>query len=227
MVVDLRARPSTGWQTPAHWRAPTDWRTPAAWSLATFVLVGLAMAFADRPIANFSHAVLHRPVWAGILTKIAIPAPPLVVIALVGLLSVGATWSMDRHLTRGWRTVLAASCATLFAIFAVFALKYVFGRMWPDTWVENNPSWIHDHKFGFLPFHGGAGYESFPSGHTTRITAPFAVLWQRLPRFRLLWVVPPLLVTAGLLAADFHWFSDCLAGIWLGAACAWVVLNFV
>jgi len=215
MVVELRARPSTG-----------SWMK-AAWTLATFALVALAMAFADRPIASYAHDALHRPGWAVILTKIAIPAAPLIVMALVGLLAVGATWMIDRRLTQGWRTVLAAACATLFAIFAVFALKQVFGRMWPETWVDNNPSWIRDHKFGFLPFHGGPGYESFPSGHTTRITAPFAVLWQRLPRFRLLWVLPPLLVMAGLLAADFHWLSDCLAGIWLGAACAWVVLNFV
>jgi membrane-associated phospholipid phosphatase len=123
--------------------------------------------------------------------------------------------------------VLAAACATLLAIAVVFVLKYAFGRMWPDTWVENNPSWIRNHDFGFMPFHGGPGYASFPSGHTTRITAPFAVLWQRMPRFRLLWVVPPLLVVIGLLAANFHFLSDCLAGIWLGAACAWAVLTFL
>jgi membrane-associated phospholipid phosphatase len=93
--------------------------------------------------------------------------------------------------------------------------------------VDNNPSWIRNHAFGFRPFHGGPGYASFPSGHTTRITAPFAVLWQHLPRFRLLWALPTLLVMIGLLAADFHWLSDCLAGIWLGAACAWVVLTFL
>jgi membrane-associated phospholipid phosphatase len=215
MVVELRARPSTG-----RW-------LPAAWTLGTAALVGLVMEFVDRPIASFSHSVLHRPAWATLLTRISVPPAPLIVMALVGLLAVGATWMMDRRLTQGWRTVLAAACATLLAIFAVFALKYAFGRLWPETWIDNNPSWIRDHKFAFSPFHGGPGYASFPSGHTTRITAPFAVLWQRMPRFRLLWVVPPLLVMVGLLAADFHWLSDCLAGIWLGAACAWVVLSFL
>jgi len=200
---------------------------PAAWTLASFVLVGLAMAFADRPLANFSHDVLHRPDWAPVLTKLSVPPAPMTVMAVVGLLAVGATWSMERRLTAGWRTVLAAACATLLAIAVVFVLKYAFGRMWPDTWVENNPSWIRNHAFGFMPFHGGPGYASFPSGHTTRITAPFAVLWQRMPRFRLLWVVPPLLVVIGLLAANFHFLSDCLAGIWLGAACAWAVLTFL
>ena len=109
-----------------------------------------------------------------------------------------------RGLSSAWRTVLIVSVATVLATAAVIALKYAFGRLWPETWIENNPSWISNHEFGFRPFHGGAGYESFPSGHTARITAPFAVLWQRLPRYRVVWVLAPLLVMAGLLAADFH-----------------------
>jgi membrane-associated phospholipid phosphatase len=213
MVVELRARPSSG-----------RWWVPVAWTLAACALVGLAMAFADRPIANFSHDDLHRPGWASLLTKMAVLPFPL---AVVGTLVACMMWFAEGRLLPAWRTLLAASCATLLATAALLALKYACGRMWPDTWVDNNPSWIRNHAFGFMPFHGGPGYASFPSGHTTRITAPFAVLWQHVPRFRLLWALPTLLVMIGLLAADFHWLSDCLAGIWLGAACAWVVLKFV
>ncbi|MEJ0047360.1 MAG: phosphatase PAP2 family protein [Rhodospirillales bacterium] len=212
MVVELRARPSGRW-----------W-VPAVWTLAAVVLIGLSMAFVDRPVATFSHDVLHRPGWAELLTRLALVPLPL---SVLGLLAVGVTWLLERQLTTGWRTVLAAACATLLATGAVLLLKYAFGRMWPDTWVEHNPSWIHDHAFGFLPFHGGRGFASFPSGHTTRMTAPFAVLWHQYPRWRPLWTVPTLLVMLGLLGADFHWFSDCLAGIWLGAACAWAVLLVV
>jgi membrane-associated phospholipid phosphatase len=212
MVVELRARPAGRW-----------W-LPAAWTLVAVVLVGLAMAFVDRPIATYSHDVLHRPGWAEWLTKLAtLPAPA----AVIGLLAASLTWLLERRLTPAWRLVLAASCATLLATIVLLALKYAFGRTWPDTWIDNNPSWIRNHAFGFVPFHGGPGYASFPSGHTTRMTAPFAVLWQRLPRWRLLWVLPTLLVMIGLLVCDFHWFSDCLAGIWLGAASAWVVLQFL
>jgi hypothetical protein len=45
-------------------------------------------------------------------------------------------------------------------------LKFACGRLWPETWVANNPSFIHDGAYGFNLFHGGAGYASFPSGHT-------------------------------------------------------------
>jgi hypothetical protein len=40
-----------------------------------------------------------------------------------------------------------------------------FGRTWPESWLGDNPSWIRDDVFGFFPFHGGRGWESFPSGH--------------------------------------------------------------
>ena len=212
MVVELRARPSTG-----------TW-VPVVWTLVALLLVGLAIDFADRPVADFAHAVLRRPGWASLLTKLALLPFPL---AAVGVLVAGLMWLVERRLSAMLRIVFSASLATLLATAAVLALKYACGRMWPDTWVDNNPSWIRNHTFGFVPFHGGPGYASFPSGHTTRITAPFAVLWQYVPRLRVLWALPTLLVMAGLLAADFHWLSDCLAGIWLGAACAWVVLNFV
>ena len=56
-------------------------------------------------------------------------------------------------------------------------LKFVFGRTWPETWVNNNPSFIRDGVYGFNWFHGGAGYASFPSGHMSVTCALAAVLW--------------------------------------------------
>ena len=97
------------------------------------------------------------------------------------------------------------------------------GRPGPDTWIDNNPSWIRNHVFGFFPFHGGAGYASFPSGHTTAITAPCAVLWRAAPAFRPLAVVLVALVACGLLVSDYHFVSDVLAGLGVGTGAASVV----
>jgi membrane-associated phospholipid phosphatase len=170
--------------------------------------------------------VLRRPAWSTIVTGL-IGAENMLVLACAGLLAVAVVYFRRRGLSSAWRTVLIVSVATVLATAAVIALKYAFGRLWPETWIENNPSWISNHEFGFRPFHGGAGYESFPSGHTARITAPFAVLWQRLPRYRVVWVLAPLLVMAGLLAADFHFLSDCIAGIYVGIASAVVAVMLV
>ena len=99
-------------------------------------------------------------------------------------------------------------------------LKLAFGRPWPETWVNNNPSWIGTHTYGFRPFHGGAGWASFPSGHTTAITAPCAAIWPQAGRWRPALVALPCLVAAGLIGADFHFVGDCIAGALLGIASA-------
>ncbi len=103
-------------------------------------------------------------------------------------------------------------------------LKFDFGRLWPETWVDGNPSWIKDAAYGFFPFHGRTGWSSFPSGHMTAITAPVSVLWARLPRWRPVLAIPVILVAVGLYGADFHFIGDMVAGCCLGAACGIGVL---
>lgn len=53
----------------------------------------------------------------------------------------------------------------------------------------------------------------------TEVTAPVAVLWAPLPRWRLVLVLPVLLVAVGLFGADYHFVGDMVAGVYLGAAC--------
>ena len=177
--------------------------------------------FVDRPIATWSHDALHRPALAVSITKLA-KFTVFIGVATV-ILVVSLIWRLaGRPITPAWRLAMQASLATVLAGVAVILLKYGFGRLWPETWVPGapNPSWIGMHRFAFLPFHGGEGYESFPSGHTARVTAPCAVLWRGLPRWRVLWAVPVLIMTAALIAADFHFAADCLAGAYVGAAAA-------
>jgi membrane-associated phospholipid phosphatase len=195
-------------------------------SLSCAVLVGLSIAFVDRPLSTYSHNVLRYPEWSKIVTGI-VGARNVLVASIVALLVIGVIYWRRRTATRGLRTALTAVAATLIATALVIALKTAFGRLWPETWVSNNPSWINNHRYGFLPFHGGAGYESFPSGHTARVTAPFAVLWQRLPRLRVLWVLPPLLIIAGLIFANFHFLGDCIGGVYVGVLAAAIALALI
>ena len=61
------------------------------------------------------------------------------------------------------------SCAILIAGVLTHELKEVFGRAWPETWIDKNPSYFGNGAYGFFPFHGGRGYASFPSGHRRRL----------------------------------------------------------
>lgn len=108
------------------------------------------------------------------------------------------------------------------SIFIKDALKAPFGRYWPSTWVNNNPSLIHDHAYGFHWFHKGVIYQSFPSGHTTVGVAFMVSLWLSFPRssWRWLGVLAAVTIVTGLLANDYHFIGDCLAGAWVGAVVA-------
>jgi len=202
--------------------------TPAVliWLGSGAVLITLCVLFVDRAASSWSHADLHRPALAVHITRLAGWRYPSGAAALVLVAALVARIT-GRELGPIWRAAIAAAVATLFATIAVTFVKYGCGREWPETWVQNNPSWIGNHAYGFNPFHGGEGYESCPSGHTTRMAAPGAVLWRRLPRWRVLWVLPAAIVAVSLVAADFHFVGDCVAGAYLGVGCAALVMMVI
>ena len=183
--------------------------------LACLVLVPLAILFVDRAASTWSHATLHGQAAFIDLTFIAeyIATACGVVILLAGL-----AWLAGRELRRPERVALAVALAVLAASSIKDQLKRAFGRTWPETWINHNPSWIDNGVFGFFPYHGGAGWASFPSGHTTVTAAAMAVLWCAYPRLRPIVWIPVALVVVGLLGADYHFVGDMLAGGFLGAA---------
>lgn len=194
------------------------WGALALW----LALIGLAFLFADRPFATFSHDTLAKPRWGVWLTWLA-DTPYLLAL---GVWPAALLWRLiGGRLGTAWRIAMRAGAATVLAILLAVLLKTLAGRTWPETWVNNNPSWIRDHVFGFAPLHGGLGWRSFPSGHMARIAAPFAVLGRRVPRLGWVCVLVPALVAAGLLASDYHFVSDCLAGALLGTLVGVVVAS--
>ena len=185
--------------------------------LSCIVLVTLSIAFVDRAASSWSHATLGGIAVFGELTHLVDPLLPAAVagLVLIGLASV-LGWQRGENGT----TLLASCLAIVIAVAIKEQLKFVFGRTWPETWVNHNPSWISDGAYGFHPFHGGTGWTSFPSGHMTQVTALAAVFWQRAGRWRWLWAALVVLVAAGLLGADYHFVGDMVAGAYLGAASA-------
>lgn len=181
----------------------------------------LSILFVDRPAATWVHAAAHGGAVFVALTHIVDPILPL---AAIGFLVAGAA------IRFGWRpgpaghTLLCACVAVLVAVAVKDQAKYAFGRLWPETWVNDNPSWIGTGAYGFAPFHGGAGWASFPSGHMTVVTAPMAVVWFKARRWRPVACLPVVLVAVGLFGANYHFVGDMLAGTLLGTVCAACVL---
>jgi membrane-associated phospholipid phosphatase len=185
--------------------------------VACVVLTVLSIAFVDRAVSSWSHAVLRRPAPLEWLTHIIDPFVPAASVALISVAIAALFGWRPRPLGR---TLIALCIAVLIATILKEELKYLFGRTWPETWIDKNPSWIHDGVYRFEPLHGGKGWASFPSGHMTVITAPCTVLWMLASRvWRWLWAALILAVAVGLVASDYHFIGDMIGGTFLGWAC--------
>ena len=180
-------------------------------------LIGLCVVFVDRAAASFAHA--HLGGRGRIFIDLTHIVDPLLPLAALGLSGSAIAGCLGCRFSRAGQIVLACCVAVAVAYLFREELKFAFGRLWPETWVQDNPSWIRDGAYGFFPFHGGIGWSSFPSGHMTIVSAPAGALWAALPRWRALAAIPVIAVAVGLFGADYHFVGDIMAGTYLGTAC--------
>ena len=120
-----------------------------------------------------------------------------------------------------WQKVLLVACISLIVAddFRI-SLGDVFGRYWPETWRHDNPSLIGTGTYGFHPFQRGDDIGSFPSGHACRILG-FAGVWMiAMPRSRVVATVLCIPMLVSLVAMNYHFVSDVIAGSVLGALIA-------
>jgi membrane-associated phospholipid phosphatase len=178
------------------------------------VAVVICYFFVDRPIALFvyRHEIPHVEEFRW-LTE---PPPlvqswsPLVLIALV-VRRAFAPW-------RRWQHVLFLACVSLIVADQFRqSLGDLCGRYWPETWRDNNPSFIGTGAYGFHPFQVGDDIGSFPSGHAARTAAFAAVFWLALPRGRWVYATVAVPMMCALVAMNYHFVGDVIAGAVLGA----------
>ncbi|TAL55559.1 phosphatase PAP2 family protein [Pandoraea sp.] len=194
-------------------------RRALAWLLSFLVcavLVGVCIRWLDRPLSGW----VHRTTYGNpLVIRLSQIPDPLFVLAWPGLLLAGGV-SLWRHRFDGaWASLALCSGSVALVEFIKNGLKVIAGRTWPETWINNNPSFIRDGAFGFHWFAGwDRAYASFPSGHLSVMLACASVLWLRHPRLRWLYLLAIVLTAIGQLGANYHWLSDVIAGAFLGAA---------
>jgi membrane-associated phospholipid phosphatase len=146
-------------------------------------------------------------------------------IAFVVFVLAGYLVVLRRPLNRPLAVLLLSGVSLGIGAIIKDQLKFVFGRTWPETWINNNPSLIRDGVSGFNFFHGGAGYASFPSGHMTATCAVISILWFAYPRWRPLYVLVIAVVAVGLMGANYHFVSDIIAGGFIGWSTGWIAMQ--
>ena len=173
----------------------------------------------DQPLAFFLHRNIADKtvfVWLQRL-PVAFPLLSSFILAWCGL------WTlMDRPFSRVQSVALTCSISFISTSVINSQLKYAFGRTWPNTWIESNPSLIQNGVFGFNPFHGGLGFASFPSGHAAAICSVMAVLWWSCPNWRPIYVACVAAVVFGLIGANYHFLSDILSGMFVGTSVGYI-----
>jgi membrane-associated phospholipid phosphatase len=167
----------------------------------------------DRPVAFFverqriNHIRVFR--WLTYPPPIVQTWSPLVLTLLVIR---RAFWPFTR-----WQMALFVALLSLI-VADVFrtSLGDVCGRYWPETWFDHNPSLIGTGTYGFHPFQHGDDVGSFPSGHAARILGFAWVWWLAVPRSRVLAIVVCLPMLVSLVAMNYHFAGDVVAGSILG-----------
>lgn len=188
------------------------------WFVTVVSAVALSYFFVDRPLCEwvFQHGVLQNR-----LTRTVAELPALLQFAAFLFLLYLLIDYFSGKMPRPWqRWPLVASVAIVVSVFIKNELKFVFARYWPLTWHAHNPSWIHDHAYGFQWFKSGVAYQSFPSGHAVVLTLVLMLLYLQRPRLRWHALIIYFLSILSLLAMNYHFLSDVIAGSYLGALVA-------
>jgi membrane-associated phospholipid phosphatase len=181
--------------------------------LACAVAVTFCYYFVDRPVAFFVHN--HQIEKIDGFRWLTEPPPlvqswsPLVLVVLAVRRAFGP-W-------RPWQQVLLVACVSLIVADQFReSIGDLCGRYWPETWHNDNPSLIGTGAYGFHPFEAGDDIGSFPSGHAARTMAFATVFWLAMPRGRWLYAIiaGPMLIA--LVAMNYHFVSDVIAGSVLG-----------
>lgn len=179
----------------------------------TVAAVVLCVRYVDRPICLFADSMFGQFTWIGDFKHTPNFFDPLALLLFALFLL--------RRLARRPIGKLDIVCilgdaSLLFTRYISDKLKYVFARTYPQY---GSPSLIHDGAYSFNFFRPGHDYLSFPSGHAAALCCLLSVLWIFYPRFRALYAITAIGFSAVLVATNYHFLSDVIAGGFIGASC--------
>lgn len=191
-------------------------RTSFALSI-TVIAVLICYFWIDRPVAFFVHR--HHIDETKVFRWLTYPPPELQTWSplVLTLLLIRRAWAPWLH----WQKALFVACVSVIVTDQFrFCLGDVFGRYWPETWRQDNPSLIDTGSYGFHPFQRDDDIGSFPSGHAARILS-FAMVWLiAIPGSWVTLAVLALPMLVSLVALNYHFVGDVIAGSVLGGIVA-------
>jgi membrane-associated phospholipid phosphatase len=183
--------------------------------------VATCVAYCDRPVADSVEAHLGHTCLSLWLNRGLRPLSLVVVAALFFLFACGIWVLSGRQLGQWTETPLLCSWSATWAGAVEIVFKRIFGRACPD------PTYIHNHVYGFHWLHGGAHWDSFPSGTAAISAAIVTVLWIVSPRWRAASLLFAAVLSVSVVAGNYHWVSDVIAGAFLGVTIGWSTVRLL
>lgn len=193
-------------------------RCAITWLFYGLIGCGIAYFWLDKPVAFW---VFDNRLNRIVLLKQVTFIPVIVVAACV----IAYLWLLVRfcqeRFGKSEKNILLLVNTVALTYFLKSVLKIVFGRYWPMTWINHNPSLIRDGVYGFNWFHTGSIYGAFPSGHAAIMAAGMVALSLNYPKWRWLFFLLWLTVAIGLVGMNYHFVSDVIGGGVLGSMLAY------
>lgn len=180
--------------------------------LPVSLLSWLSIRYVDRPVALFVRDYLYGNRQWALLTS-SLPDLLLLVVVIVSVGSfIGYCYRQKRLLLDNQTRLLGQVALSLPVSYGVRAvLKIVFGRVVTRVWV-NTPHLLQE----FHWFHGGAGYNGFPSGHMVVFATLFAAIARYQPGYRFACYALLGLLALLLVATNYHFVADVICGTYVG-----------
>jgi membrane-associated phospholipid phosphatase len=181
--------------------------------LLAVLLIAGSFYFLDKDIALFVKATWLSPKRLS-FSSANIPDVLTPLVCAVTAISWGAYFYLAHKRVHNTQTqfFLLVACAVPVAFILKSILKYVVGRINARFWVA------HPGFKDFHWFHGSGCYTGFPSGHMAVFTVLALALWSFYPRYRFAYAGFLLMLATALIATDYHFLSDVIAGTFLGLA---------
>ena len=199
--------------------SPRSTRAFRAWLFymaASAIATVLCILYVDRPLAEFLDSHVRHTAAFHVLNVGLHPVSMTAPLSLLFLLVAGG-WALSGYGPRPWAAKpVVCALALAWGLASEFVFKRVFGRSWPD------PTYLHQHLYGFHLLHGSDHWSSFPSGTAigaAALATAVSLLW---PRLRFLCILLGLACSAALVIDNFHWLSDVIAGCFLGVSIGWM-----
>lgn len=181
-------------------------------------IIILCVLYLDIPLALFVKNHLYaNPAWSRTTANLPDLLLMVVLLSMFGsccLYLVRSRKGIYDQLTSLAKHVLWVAPASF---LVKTGLKLAFGR-------GNTRYWLLDPGLnGFHWFQMKDHCDGFPSGHMLVIVALLAALWRFYPKTRPLGILVSILLGVALIATNYHFLSDVIAGAYFGIAVEFVV----